>query len=193
MTVSTQQDRIALARVSWPRGWRLMTALTTLAAGAAVITGAFLPWVEAFAGLIPIPGVRGDNGKLLAVAGAVIAAAGLAQLVTGGQAARWLGGLTGFAASAFSGYLLIRLTATMHALGGDSMVAARGGPGLAVTTAASLAAFATLLLPSSPQATARRERDAGYIDDADADAATPLLARLATPAALRRGLQVALG
>ena len=188
MTVSTQQDRIALARVSWPQGWRLMTALTTLAAGAAVIAGAFLPWVEAFAGLVPIPGVRGDNGKLLAVAGAVIVAAGLAQLVTGGQAARWLGGLTGFAASAFSGYLLIRLTATMHALGGDSMVAARGGPGLAVTTAASLAAFATLLLPSSPQATVRRESGA----DGEG-AATPLLARLATVAALRRGLQVTLG
>ena len=188
MAVSTQQERIALVHVSWPRGWRLMTALTTLAAGAAVITGAFLPWVEAFAGLIPIPGVRGENGKLLAVAGAVIVAAGLAQLVTGAHAARWLGGLTGFAASAFSGYLLIRLTTTMHGLGGDSMAAVRGGPGLAVTTAASLAAFATLLLPTSPQAAVRRMRDAG-----GADAATPLTERLATPAALRRGLQIALG
>ena len=188
MTVGTQQNPIALAGVSWPRGWRLVTALTTLAAGAAVITGAFLPWVEAFAGLVPVPGVRGGNGKLLAVAGAVIVAAGLAQLVTGGQAARWLAGLTGFAASAFSGYLLIRLTATMHALGGDSMVAARGGPGLTVTTAASLAAFATLLLPASPHAAFRGARAAG-----GADAATPLMARLATPAALRRGLQVALG
>ena len=188
MTVSAQQDRIALARVSWPRGWRLITALTTLAAGAAVITGAFLPWVEVFAGLVPIPGVRGDNGKLLAVAGAVIVAAGLAQLVTGGQAARWLGGLTGFAASAFSGYLLIRLTATMHDLGGDSMVAARSGPGLALTTAASLAAFATLLLPSSAQPAVRRESGAD-----GAGAATPPLARLATLAAFRRGLQVTLG
>jgi hypothetical protein len=188
MTISTQQDRIALTHVSCPRGWRLTTALTTLAAGAGVITGAFLPWVEAFAGLIPIPGVRGDNGKLLAVAGVVIVAAGLAQLVTGGHAARWLGGLTGFAASAFSGYLLIRLTATLHAPGGDAMAVVRGGPGLAVTTAASLAAFATLLLPSSPQAAAGRDRDGG-----GADAVTPLIARLATLAALRRGLQVTLG
>jgi hypothetical protein len=193
MTVGTQQDRIALVHVSWPRGWRLITALATLAAGAAVITGAFLPWVEAFAGLIPIPGVRGDNGKLLAVAGAVIVAAGLAQLVTGGHAARWLGGLTGFAASAFSGYLLIRLTATMHALGGDSMAAVHGGPGLAVTTAASLAAFATLLLPTSPQAAVRREHDTGGAGAGNTGAATSLMARLATPAALRRGLQVALG
>src|SRR5580698_5625367 len=130
MTVSTQQHRVALFPVSWPRGWRLMTALITLAAGAAVITGAFLPWVEAFAGLIPIPGVRGDNGKLLAVAGAVIVAAGLTQLVT-------------------------------------------GGPGLAVTTAASLAAFATLLLPASPQPTVRRERDAGGAGAGNTGAATP--------------------
>jgi hypothetical protein len=193
MTVSTQQHRVALFPVSWPRGWRLMTALITLAAGAAVITGAFLPWVEAFAGLIPIPGVRGDNGKLLAVAGAVIVAAGLAQLVAGSHAARWLGGLTGFAASAFSGYLLIRLTTTMHALGGDSMAAVRGGPGLAVTTAASLAAFATLLLPASPRAAVRSERDAGGAGAGNTGAAAPLAARLATPAALRRGLQIALG
>ena len=196
MTVSTRQDRVALSPVSWPSGWRLMTALITLAAGAAVITGAFLPWVEAFAGLIPIPGVRGDNGKALAVAGAVITAAGLAQLLVGSQAARWLGGLTGFAASAFSGYLLIRLTTTMHALGGGSMVAARGGPGLAVTTAASLAAFATLLLPFSAQTAFRREPVAGNELEArtmTAHGTLPLAARLGTLTGLRRGLQIALG
>jgi hypothetical protein len=193
MTVTAKQDRIAPVHVSWPRGWRLTTALITLAAGSAVITGTLLPWVEAFAGLIPIPGVRGGNGKLLAVAGVAIAAAGLAQLVTGGHAARWLGGLTGFAASAFSGYLLIRLTSSMHALGGDSMAAVRGGPGLVVTTAASLAAFATLLLPPSPQAAVRRQRDAAGAGAGNTGAATPLMARLATPAALRRGLQIALG
>ncbi len=37
----------------------------------------FLPWVQAFAGLIQIPGIRGGNGRILAAAGAVIAAAGI--------------------------------------------------------------------------------------------------------------------
>ena len=44
-----------------------------------MITGAFLPWVTTFAGLIGIPGVRGSNGRILAAAGVVIALAGLAH------------------------------------------------------------------------------------------------------------------
>jgi hypothetical protein len=217
MTVSTQQERVtrqervAFPLASWLRGWRPVTAVITLAGGAAVITGAFLPWVEAFAGLIPIPGVRGDNGKILAAAGAVIVAAGLWQLVTGSQAARWLGGLFGFAAAAFAGHLLLQLHSSMQALGGDAMFAVRSGPGLAVTTAGALVAFATLLLPPSSQTTLRRVRpaadtttdtttDTGTGPTASAPAltgsaadATPRTARLPTVAALRRGLQIALG
>jgi hypothetical protein len=40
---------------------------------------------------------------------------------------------------AFAGYLLIQLTRAVRALGGDSMVFARGGPGLWVAAAASAA------------------------------------------------------
>ncbi len=46
--------------------WRAAAGLIATAAGAAVITGALLPWVQAFAGLIQIPGIRGGNGRLLA-------------------------------------------------------------------------------------------------------------------------------
>jgi hypothetical protein len=168
---------------AWPRGWRAVAGLTSVAAGAAIIAGAFLPWVEIFAGLMPLSGVRGTNGRILAAAGAVIICAGLYQLARGGQRARWTAGLVGFAALAFSGYLLIQLTRSMRVLGGDSMVAARGGPGLWVAAVGSLAAFVTLFLPPSTQATLRR------------DARRPLLASLADrqSAGLRRGLQVALG
>ena len=183
MTVTAKQHRVALSPVWWPRGWRLMTALITLAAGAAVITGAFLPWVEAFAGLIQVPGVRGLNGRILAAAGVVIIAAGLYHLVRGGQAARWVAGLAGFAAAAFSGYLLIELSGTMRALGGDSMVIARAGPGLWVAAAGSTAAFATLFFPPSSQATLRRgERRSVLARAADRESAGP-----------RRALQLALG
>ena len=48
-----------------------------MAAGAVIVGGAFLPWVEAFAGLVQVAGVRGSNGRILAAAGAVIACAGL--------------------------------------------------------------------------------------------------------------------
>lgn len=146
MTLSTPHlPRVIQA--DWPRGWRAAAGLTCVAAGAAVVAGAFLPWVEAFAGLVQVPGVRGLNGQILAAAGAFIVAAGLVQLVRGGTAARWAAGLAGFAAAGFSGYLLVQLTRTMRTLGGDSMVFARGGPGLWVAAAGSAAAFATLLFP----------------------------------------------
>ncbi len=168
---------------AWPRGWRAAAGLTSVAAGAVIVAGAFLPWVEAFAGLVQVPGVRGINGQILAAAGALIAVTGLYQLVRGGQAARWITGLTGFAAAAFAGYLLIQLAKTMRVLGSDSMVIARSGPGLWVAAAGSAAAFGTLVFPPSSQATLRR------------DTGRPVLARVADrdSAGLRRGLQIALG
>ena len=183
MTTRSQPAARAVAVPSWPRGWRAAAGLTAVAAGALIITGALLPWVEAFAGLLPISGIRGGNGRELAAAGAVVAAAGIWQLARGGQAARWRSRLAGFAAAGFSGYLLIQLVRTIRDLGGDSMVLARPGPGLPVVLAASLAAFATLLFPSSAQATLRRDSGARALSwAADRESAGP-----------RRGLQIALG
>ncbi len=75
------------------RSWRGAVGLGGLAAGVVMITGAFLPWVFTFAGLIGIPGVRGSNGRILAAAGVVIALAGLAHAVRGGRVSRWIVGL----------------------------------------------------------------------------------------------------
>ena len=136
------------------RNWRLAAGLAGAAAGAVILAGAFLPWVETFAGLIGIPGVRGSNGRILVAAGILIAVAGLWHAVRGGSRSRWLVGIGGFAALGFSGYLLIQLAATLRTLGGDSMVLARGGPGLWVSAGGSLLAFATFFLPSSAAAPA---------------------------------------
>jgi hypothetical protein len=185
ITSSTQSARAPSAAPSRPRGWRLVAALTTIAAGAVVLAGAFLPWVSVFAGLMQIPGIRGGNGRVLAAAGALIIAAGLWDLAGGGPRARWAGGLAGFAAAGLSGYLLIQLNASMSVLGGDSMVVARSGPGLPVALAGALAAFGTLLLPPSTQATFRRHPSGAWAwRDWAADRQS---------AGLRRGLQVTLG
>jgi hypothetical protein len=181
---SQQAASVAAARPSaWPRGWRAAAGLTSVAAGGVILAGAFMPWVEAFAGLVQVSGVQGSNGRILAAAGAAIVAAGLYQLARGGQLARWLTGLAGFGAVGFSGYLLIQLARSMRVLGGDSMVVARGGPGLWVVAAGSVAAFATLFFPPSSQATLRRNTE------------RPALAWIADreSAGIRRGLQVALG
>jgi hypothetical protein len=182
-TQTTIRGPVDQAAGAWPRGWRAAAGLTSVAAGAVIIVGAFLPWVEAFAGLVQVPGVRGSNGRILAAAGAVIACAGLYQLARPSERARWFTGLAGFAAVGFSGYLLIQLARSMRVLGGDSMVIARPGPGLWVVATGSLAAFATLFFPPSSQATLRR------------DGQRPALAWVADreSSGLQRGLQVALG
>jgi hypothetical protein len=171
------------AALTWPRGWRAAAGLAALAAGGAIIAGSLLPWVEAFAGLIQVPGIQGRNGQILAALGAVVIVAGLVQLARPGHAARWVAGVTGFAAAGFSGYLLIQLARSLRELGGDSMVIARGGPGLWLTAVGAVAAFATLFFPASSQVTLRR------------DAERPMLAWVADPesAGLRRGLQITLG
>ena len=146
------------------RSWRTAVGLTAAAGGATIAAAAFLPWVSAFAGLIQVPGVRGSNGRIMLAAGIVIAAAGLYHVIRGGTWSRWLVGLAGGGALAFSGYLLIRLTQSIRALGGDSMVIARGGPGLWVAAAGSLVAFATLFLPSSSQVTLmQQDRSRGIL------------------------------
>ena len=167
------------------RSWRGAAGLGGLAAGAIMITGAFLPWVFTFAGLIGIPGVRGSNGRILAAAGVVIALAGLAHAVHGGRVSRWLIGLAGFLATGFSGFLLLQLAASLRSLSTDSMVAARSGPGLWVTAAGSALAFATMFLPASSQQTLVRR-----------DGASPGLRAWAADlesTGLRRGLQIVLG
>ncbi|MHB1877582.1 MAG: hypothetical protein ACYCPF_22335, partial [Streptosporangiaceae bacterium] len=154
MTHSTRN--LALPRPAWPRGWRAATGLIAVAAGATIVAGALLPWVSEFGGLIPIPGIRGGNGRLMAAAGVLLATAGLYHLAREGRGARWVIGLAGFVALGFSGFLLIRLIAAESGTGGNSMVAISGGHGLWVTAAGSAAAFATLIMPPSSQTTLRR-------------------------------------
>jgi len=166
------------------RSWRVPAGLGATAAGAVLITGACLPWVTTFAGLIAISGLRGSNGRILAAMGVTIAAAGLCHMVRGAPWSRWLAGLAGFAATGFCGFLLLQLAASLRSLSTDSMVAARSGPGLWVCAAGSVLAFGTLFLPASGQQTLIRRRPGrGLLAwAADHDSA-----------GLRRGLQIGLG
>jgi hypothetical protein len=166
------------------RSWQLPAGLGATAAGAVLITGACLPWVTTFAGLVAISGLRGSNGRILAALGAVIAVAGLYHAFRGGPWSRWLAGLAGFAATGFCGFLLPQLAASLRSLSTDSMVAARSGPGLWVCAAGSVLAFGTLFLPRSGQQTLVHRRPGGGLLAWAADHDS---------AGLRRGLQAALG
>jgi hypothetical protein len=130
------------------RSWRTAAGTAAAIGGALAVAGCFLPWVTAFAGLEGFPGVRGSNGKLLAAAGILVAAAGIWHLLRGSAWARWAAGLLGAGVAGSAGYLLLQLQATMKSLGGDSMALVGGGPGLWLVTAGGLLAFATMFLPA---------------------------------------------
>ncbi|MGH3122725.1 MAG: hypothetical protein ACRDND_17095 [Streptosporangiaceae bacterium] len=184
MDAVREPARTAVTRFRALRSWRGAVGLSGLAAGAIMITGAFLPWVTTFAGLIGIPGVRGSNGRILAAAGAVIALAGLWHALRGGRWSRWVIGLGGFLATGFSGFLLLQLAASLRSLSTDSMVAGRAGPGLWVTAAGSALAFATMFLPASAQQTLVRRDSPVSLRAWAADFGST---------GLRRGLQIVLG
>jgi hypothetical protein len=74
MTTLTAPTAERSRRTVRRRSWQTAAGLTTIAAGAAIVTGTLLPWVETFAGLIGIPGIRDSNGRILAAAGVLIAA-----------------------------------------------------------------------------------------------------------------------
>jgi hypothetical protein len=176
--------RTVASRVRELRSWRGAIGLSGVAAGAVMITGAFLPWITTFAGLIGIPGVRGSNGRILAAAGAVIALAGIAHALRGGRWSRWVIGLAGFLATGFSGFLLLQLAASLRSLSSDSMVAGQAGPGLWVTAAGSALAFATMFLPASAQET---------LEDQDNSLGLRAWAADFGSTGPRRGLQITLG
>jgi len=166
-------------------GWRSVAGFTAIGGGGALIAGCLLPWASTFAGLISYAGISGTNGRILAATGAVIIVTGICHLVRGADWSRWTAGLAGFAALGYSGLLLIRLSATVRSLSSNDMVILRGGPGLWVAVAGSLAAFATLFLPSSAQRTfVARTEDGGGLAAWAADRES---------AGTRRLLQVGLG
>ncbi len=167
------------------RTWRTAVGLTALAGGAAVVAGCLLPWATAFAGLVEIPGIRGSNGKLLAVAGVLLVAAGAGHLIRGDAVTRWLIGVLGTAAAGYSGYLLLRLAGSLRSGIGDSMLLVRGGPGLWVVAGGGLLGLGTMFFPASSQSGWRALRADG--------ASLAAWAADRTSAGPRRWLQLALG
>jgi hypothetical protein len=167
------------------RSWRTAVGLTAVAGGAAVVAGCLLPWATAFAGLVDIPGIRGSNGKLLALAGVLLVAAGVGHLIRGDAVTRWLIGVLGTAAAGYSGYLLLRLAGSLHSGIGDSMLLVRGGPGLWVVAGGGLLGLATMFFPASSQSGWQALRADG--------AGLAAWAADRTSAGPRRWLQLALG
>ena len=115
---------------------RSVPALLIVLGGLGIGIGGALPWMYEFAGLIPLRGVIGLNGRLLLAAGAVCGALGMMV----GRGAR-LGPLLvlrrvtaalGVGITCVAVWLLIGVWELAGARGASAMVALRPGPGLFV-------------------------------------------------------------
>ena len=115
---------------------RWIAPLLALAGGGAVALGSWLPWMSYFAGLVPLRGWIGLNGRALLVSGLVAAALGVALGRAHGArsrtAARWATGSLGVAVAAAAGWLLIGVRELTQLKSSNAMLAPRAGIGLVV-------------------------------------------------------------
>lgn len=131
----------AVARDRLPVG-----ALAALG-GALVITGSALPWLSFFAGLQPIAGLDGLNGKVAAGLGAAAFMIGLLFLATGRPGLRWLIGILGFGVLVVAGLSGVNIASTVAELRADPLLLAQVGPGVPVLALGGALVFATMFLP----------------------------------------------
>jgi len=117
-------------------------ALAAVAGGAMMATGAFLPWLTLFAGLHPLRGVIGLNGRVLAAGGAVCLVAGIRGWLRPASWVRWAVALLGGASAGFGAWLIVQLLITYRRLGANPMLVPRLGPGLFIAVAGALVAGA---------------------------------------------------
>ena len=125
-----------------------LVASAAVVGGALIATGAFLPWLSLFAGLHPLRGVIGLNGRLLAAAGAVCVVAGVRCWPRPARGLQRAVAVLGWVLTPFATYLAVQLLDSYRELRANPMLVPRLGPGLFLALLGSLLAAATAL-PSS--------------------------------------------
>ena len=105
--------------------------------------GAFLPWLTLYAGLHPLRGVIGLNGRVLATGGAVCLVAGVRGWLRPAPSVWWVVGVLGGALAGFGVWLMAQLLITYHQLRANPMLVPRLGPGLFLAVGGALVAGAT--------------------------------------------------
>ena len=126
-------------------GWASPVAL--LGSGL-VAVGTVLPWFSFFAGLHPVRGVDGMNGRLLLATGIILMLASGVALVRSKPGLQRGIGWAGLLLSGVLAVLMSRIFEAHEQLSANPMMVARLGPGLFVSVAGAVLVAATLLLPA---------------------------------------------
>ena len=115
---------------------RRLPPLIAALGGLAIAAGACLPWMSYFAGLIPLHGLLGINGRLMVLAGVLglLAAAALTRRRASRFQfiARWSAGVLGFVVVVAAAWLLEGVRELTRVQASNAMLAPRPGPGLIV-------------------------------------------------------------
>jgi hypothetical protein len=153
---------------------RRLVAVLAVAGGSLLIAGSVLPWLSLYAGIDPISGIDGLNGRVLAGTGAVSAAAGLIYLWQPSKQLQYGLAALGFVASGFAAWVLSQALGSYQQLQSDPFVVASLGSGTFVALAGALMVLGTLLVPRSAHASRERSRHM-TVPPAQRDARTVLL------------------
>ncbi len=115
-----------------------MSGVIGIAGGTLVIVGSWLPWFTLYAGLHPLRGITGLNGKLLAASGLLAAFVGLLLLMKPRRALHWLLCSLGLCLTLFTAWILAGVPATYRAMQENPLLVAQLGPGLWVVLGGTL-------------------------------------------------------
>jgi hypothetical protein len=130
---------------------RSTPAFLIVLSGLGIGIGACLPWMYYFAGLVPLRGVIGLNGRLLLSAGAVCVALGvmLGRGIRLGPPTllRRVTAALGVVITCVAGWLLIGVWELAHTRGESTMLVLRPGPGLFVVGLGGVLLVLTACIP----------------------------------------------
>ncbi len=130
---------------------RAFPGLPLLLGGTGIMAGAVLPWMTLLAGLHPLRGIIGLNGKLLFGVGAICFLAGV-TLIARPMKTHLLPASFGFAGAAvtvMTAWLIGGMQAMQADLGRNPMTLAQPGPGLLVAAAGGVIVSLMLLVPAA--------------------------------------------
>lgn len=132
MTMEPRAGTTELVRLRLETAARQSPPLLAAAGGLAIAAGACLPWMSYFAGLHPLRGIIGWNGRILLLVGITIAALAIAFRRTRRGTERLATAFIGLATIAAAIWLLAGVHQLTHSGTMNAMMVARGGPGLYV-------------------------------------------------------------